>query len=121
MRNLSLMFAILSFTVLVFGIITFFVSKDKQVLQIAGIGTVLFILGSSFVNALSIPSDVEKARAEQTQDSQFDALWHRMDAVETNNFNDLDRLSRDFDSRVSSIWRDLDAVTEKCENTKNRK
>lgn len=104
MRNLSLMFAILSFTILVFGIIAFFVTKDRQILQIAGIGTVLFILSSTFVNALSIPSEESKINSDNARNSEYDTLWRRLDENERESIDHLNRIQTNFDNRLDDIW-----------------
>ena len=112
MRNLSILFSVLSFTVFLFGICMYFITKDRNVALFTAITTVLFILSSSFINSLSIQSEDEKIRIDHQKDEEYSSLWRRIDEVNSDAFNQVLESNRTYNSRLDSIW-------DEVENLKN--
>lgn len=108
MRNLSILFSVLSFTVFLFGMCLWMITNDNNIVKFTGLVTVLLLLSSSFINGLAIQSEEDRIIKEKTADETYDSLYRRLDEVEQDTFDRIADCNRDFDHRINSIWSDVE-------------
>lgn len=120
MRNVSLMFSVLSFAVFILSVFLYFITDDKNVISLCLIAVGALIITTTFMNAQALETDEARIRKEYDSNDQIKELWTRLSEVERNLYDNIEETNRSFDSRVSSIWDDIARLDEKCSDSKKR-
>jgi uncharacterized membrane protein len=120
MRNLSLMFSVISSVVFILTVFLFFITDDKNVLSLFVIAVISLMITSGFMTASTLETDEQRVRREYDANDQIKELWTRLSEVERNLYDNIEETNRSFDSRVSSIWDDIGRLNDKCSDSKKR-
>jgi hypothetical protein len=111
MRGLSLLFAVLSFSFLVFGTALSFWITDpllgKAVTFMCGVFTAI----SLFLIASSLPTEAETVKKDSELQEDINSIWNRIHEIENQNFNELERASSYLHTRIDHL---SDEVHLKC-------
>lgn len=110
MRNVSLLFSILSFTIFLFSVVMFFLTKDQAVVRFGLITTLLFVIATTVFNGLAIQSEEDKLKDDQARDRFEDHVWRRIEDTERSAFEDVANCNRSFESRLDSVWNEIESL-----------
>jgi len=113
MRNLGLLFSILSFSLLVFGTVLSFWVQDpllaKSTLLVYGILLTL----SCFVIAHSLPTPEQKAQCKHNRETEVNMLYQAIDNNAKIANDDVDHRLRFINEDFADIYNRLDALESK--------
>jgi hypothetical protein len=120
MKNLSLLFSILSFTIFLFAAVVSFITKDQQVIRFGFLTCILFLIITTIFNALALESTESQLEEKHRRESDEDKIWDRFDDLDRSIFDHTAAINRNFDDRLDSIWNEIERLNTKCETPKRK-
>jgi hypothetical protein len=120
MKNLSLLFSILSFTIFLFAAVVSFITKDQQVIRFGFLTCILFLIITTIFNALALESTESQLEEKHRRESDEDKIWDRFDDLDRSIFDHAAEINRNFDNRLDSIWSEIERLHTKCETPKRK-
>lgn len=110
MRNFSIVLSILGFAFLLFGTVMSFWIADPALAKATTFIYGILITVSLFLVANSLPSAEDKLRCENSRDEHESSIWRRIEDVERNFYDEIERTNRRLDDASTDVFRELDTV-----------